>query len=235
MASYEGRLADARELFRSTAELASRRGFQDVAAGYASQAAWLELFFGRPEEAVRLAREVLSMRPSETQKVRAAVTLALTGNVEAAEAIVHELERSRPDATFTKGVFLPLAEGAVEIARRHYDEAVEHLRAARPYELGTIAALAPIYLRAEAFRRAARYEEAAREYERILSNRGVDPFSMFHPLSRLGLARAAAARGDRARARERYGEFFSAWADADEDIALLREAREEFRRLNPES
>ena len=45
------------------------------------------------------------------------------------------------------------------------------------------------------------------------------------------LARAQAALGNRDEARRRYQAFFDFWKDADADIPLLLQAREEFNKL----
>ena len=45
------------------------------------------------------------------------------------------------------------------------------------------------------------------------------------------LARAQAALGNRDEARRRYQAFFDFWKDADADIPLLLQAREEFSKL----
>ena len=50
-------------------------------------------------------------------------------------------------------------------------------------------------------------------------------------LARLGLARAFALRGDTAKARAAYQDFFALWKDADPDIPILIAARSENARL----
>jgi hypothetical protein len=59
----------------------------------------------------------------------------------------------------------------------------------------------------------------------------VDPFSPLGALARLELARALALAGERDRAREAYDEFLRAWAEADPDLPVLRQARVERLRL----
>ncbi len=45
------------------------------------------------------------------------------------------------------------------------------------------------------------------------------------------LARAAALTGDTARARKAYQDFLALWKDADTDIPLLNEAKQEYAKL----
>jgi hypothetical protein len=54
--------------------------------------------------------------------------------------------------------------------------------------------------------------------------------STLYPLARLGLARAAAVKGDPAEARKFYEEFFALWKDADPDLPVLNEAKNEYEK-----
>ena len=69
------------------------------------------------------------------------------------------------------------------------------------------------------------------EFQKILDRRGQFDTSPLFPLSYLGLARAAAIAGDTARSRRAYQDFFALWREADSDIPILQEARQEYERL----
>jgi len=73
--------------------------------------------------------------------------------------------------------------------------------------------------------------EAAREFQKIVKNRGVDPLSPQSPLAHVGLARAYALEGDTAASRSEYEKFFAWWKDADPDIPILKQAKAEYARL----
>jgi outer membrane protein assembly factor BamD (BamD/ComL family) len=96
--------------------------------------------------------------------------------------------------------------------------------------MGFVAALAPIYLRGLAYLLNGCGHEAAKEFQRIVDHRGVDPFSPFHAVAPLALARAHAMRGDTAASLQAYERFFAGWADADSDVPVMLEAREEHDR-----
>jgi tetratricopeptide (TPR) repeat protein len=66
---------------------------------------------------------------------------------------------------------------------------------------------------------AGRPDEAAQSFQQALER------NPNRSLSVLGLARAAAARGDRAAAEKHYRQLLANFADADPDLPLLREAR----------
>jgi len=50
-------------------------------------------------------------------------------------------------------------------------------------------------------------------------------------LPRLGLARAYALQGDKAKSRIAYQDFLALWKDADPDIPILKQAKAEYAKL----
>jgi len=69
------------------------------------------------------------------------------------------------------------------------------------------------------------------EFQKILDRRGQFPTSLLFPLAHLGLARAAAIAGDSVKSRQAYQDFFALWKDADADIPILIEAKQEYEKL----
>ncbi len=65
----------------------------------------------------------------------------------------------------------------------------------------------------------------------LLDHRGSDPFSPFCAVAPLGLARACALAGDGEGSVAIYEAFIADWEDADPDIPVLLEARDECERL----
>jgi len=115
-------------------------------------------------------------------------------------------------------------------------EAIDLLECARPYEMGMFDGLMSTYVRGQAYHALGRYQEAAGEYERIVSYRRLLTFStsMFpelYPLAHVRLARARAMSGDAAGARQSYEKFFDLWKNADTDIPILIAARREYAKL----
>jgi hypothetical protein len=157
--------------------------------------------------------------------------LARLGSSQEAEAAIAEAVRSQPQATLNITIQIPFTQAAIALGRRDPDGAIEHLRESVPYDFGQTAGGATAYLRAEAFLMKRAGPSAAAEFQKILDHRGTDPFASFHALAHLGLARAAALSGDEETARKMYGEFFTLWAHADQDVPILQEARAEFARI----
>jgi hypothetical protein len=139
---------------------------------------------------------------------------------------------------------------AIEIHHNNPTRAITLLEATSPYEL---AGYGPIYVRGEAFRRAQEGAKAAAEYQKILDHRGIDPLDPVYALARLGLGRAYALQGGvvaslvpaqagrprgaplqpdaLGKARTAYQDFFAFWKDADPDIPVLKQAKEEYEKL----
>ena len=230
--AFRGRALTARALYRETIESARQRGLAQVASGYAAQAALTEALFGYHREAVQQARDVVRSATAFEPQLRAAAALALAGAPEDADAVVRRLRNVRPSDTLLHAAYLPVAEAAVLLRRGRTTDALEQLRPAARYERGTVAALAPAYLRGEARLREGATADAIRDFQIVLDHRGADPFSPFIPLSQLGMARAFARGGNVDESRKMYEQLMSVWSDADPELPVLLEARNELAQLH---
>jgi len=161
----------------------------------------------------------------------AAHALALAGFTDEARPLIDEAARRFPVATVVQANGLPTARAAVALHAGKPAQAIELLRAAAPYELGTGVPYLPIYLRGLASLRTGAGGDARAEFQKVLDHPGVDALSVLRPLSKLGLARATALAGDVAASRRAYQDFLALWKDADPDIPVLREARAEYAKL----
>jgi hypothetical protein len=94
-----------------------------------------------------------------------------------------------------------------------------------------------VVLRAEAYSATAQSALAAKEWETFLKTPGIVQLSASAPIARLQLARiyavesGAGSASARAKARTAYQEFLSLWQDADADVPVLKDAKEEFANL----
>ena len=73
--------------------------------------------------------------------------------------------------------------------------------------------------------------EAMTEFQKLLDLNGFPGLFAFRPMAQVGMARAAAVAGDRAKARKAYQDFFAFWKDADPDVPLLIQAKKEYDKL----
>ena len=230
VAACAGRVREARRLYEKTDQMAGEANLEEVGTGNLVWESWMELAYGNTRAALAQARRVLARNPSYEPRLRAALTLAVTGSSAEAGAIATELANSNPDNTFINSVLVPIVRAGVEIGRDRPRQAIEHLRVAAPYEIGFIAALAPIYLRGRAYLMLKSGAQAAQEFQRILDHRGTDPFSPFYAVAQLELARARAMAGDDKGSREAYDRFLTGWGGADPDVPILVEALAEVAR-----
>jgi hypothetical protein len=88
-----------------------------------------------------------------------------------------------------------------------------------------------VYVRAAAHLSEQEGATAAREFQKLLDHRGLLWNCATGPLARLGLARAYAMQGDKAKARADYEEFLALWEDADPDIPIYKQAKVEYAKL----
>ncbi len=159
-----------------------------------------------------------------------AVALALCGGpaqIQKALKSATDAARDRSYDTQINAVNLPLVRAAASLAQNRPDATVEHLRSMDGFERVHPEA---VYLRGLAWLRLRKGTEAAAEFQKIVDQEGLY-WGPFYPVSYVGLARGAALAGDMPRARKAYRDFFALWKNADSDVPLLREAREEYARL----
>jgi len=87
------------------------------------------------------------------------------------------------------------------------------------------------YVRGQIYLRQKAGNEAAAEFQKILDHRGIEPSSPLYPLAHLGLARASVLSGDTAKARKEYQDFLALWKDADADLPVVQQAKDEYAKL----
>jgi DNA-binding winged helix-turn-helix (wHTH) protein/tetratricopeptide (TPR) repeat protein len=153
---------------------------------------------------------------------------AETGDPSAAQRAVAD-----PDAVAGKNTLhiyydLPLVRALLAEKAHKPAEAVRLLETARPHQLRDYQVP---YLRARAETEAGMLEAAAEDYRLILRNQGVDPISPLYYVSHLGLARVLAMQKKPDAAGAEYRAFLAAWKNADADLPLLIEARQEYAKL----
>jgi tetratricopeptide (TPR) repeat protein len=163
----------------------------------------------------------------------------MSGDSPQAAALADEMEKRYPEDSSVRFSYAPTIRAVLALNRAEPQRAVELLQIAAPHELGIppsavsglFGALYPIYVRGQAYLAANQANEAASEFRKILDHPGIVVSDPIAAISRLQLSRAYALRGDRAKARSGYQEFFALWKDADPDIPILKEAEAEYAKL----
>ena len=234
-ASY-GRLVKARDFSRRAVDAAIRADSKETAALWQVNAALREAEFGNTVAAKQDVAAALTLAPGRDVKLFAALTLARIGETARAKAIVQELEKSYPSQTVLKVYWLPTVNAAIALNANNSTQALVFLEAAAPYELGKpsqfqLGTLYPAYIRGQAQLLAHNGSAAAIEFQRFLDHRGIVINFPLGTLAHLGLARAYALSGNTPKARVAYQDFLTLWKDADPDIPILKEAKEEYAKL----
>jgi predicted Zn-dependent protease len=160
---------------------------------------------------------------------RGALALALCGDAGQAQSFVEEVTKERPKGTLINSLWVPLVRAAIQLNRNNPAEAVQLLEAAKHYEAA--AEFWPQYVRGLAYLKLKSGNEATAEFQKILDNRGQATLSALYPLAQLGLARAAALTSDTGKSRKAYQNFLALWKDADSDLTVLQEAKQEYEKV----
>jgi serine/threonine protein kinase len=216
-------------LARRAIDLATRVDVKEVAASCATEQALSAAILGRCEQANAYDGQALALERNQVTLARVALSEALCRDTSQAQALIDELTRQHPSDTIANGLWAPIIRAAIELAHGNGARAVELLEPTRTYE--SAAEFWPQYVRGLAYLKINKGAEAAAEFQRIVDHRGEAPLSILYPLAYRGLAEAAAVSGDKAMALKMYKEFLELWIDADSDIPVLRQARQEYAAL----
>jgi tetratricopeptide (TPR) repeat protein len=235
VAVLSGRLAIARRKIHVVAAGLANRGFKEAAGGVESDMAVVEAEYGDFPKAGEDINSALAFAQKNNVLINAALVFSLTSQDRRANVVIAKLQTRFPEDTLINNVWIPVARARQEIAKGRAKHSLELLEPSRPYELGQSAEFLPIDCRGTAYLSEKDGTNAAAEFQRIIEHRGVSPTSELYPLALLGLARAANMAGDGARSRNYYEQLLNQWKDADPDIPLLRQAKNEYVRLQEAS
>jgi DNA-binding winged helix-turn-helix (wHTH) protein/tetratricopeptide (TPR) repeat protein len=231
-----GEVRRSRELFERARSSTDQKGREEELAAMFSDEAQFEADMGNAQEARRLAELSIRLTPdSVRQKIWAMIPLARGGEVQRSEALLNELNHEPIPGTTFGEILLPSIRAAVDLNLRKPAAAVEDLRRSLPYDLGADADGFTLYYRGLAYLDLKSWKEAAAEFQKILTNRGIATTSVYWPLSRLGIARAYAQTGDTEKSLEQYRELLTYWKNADPDLRPLKEAKAEYKKLSEPS
>ncbi len=237
-AAYSGRLREAREFSRRAMNSAELAKENEAAATYLALSALREALFGNPEEARRRATLATERSTARDGQYGTALALMFAGDDRGARALGDDLGKRFPEDTIVQFNYLPTLRAKNAVTRNNAAEALELLYATTPYELGQSTAstygwtaLYPVYVRGEAYLAARKGKEAGAEFQKILDHRGVVVNQPIGALAHLQIGRANAMQGETAKARAAYQDFFTLWKDADPDIPIFKQAKQEYAKL----
>jgi tetratricopeptide (TPR) repeat protein len=136
---------------------------------------------------------------------------------------------------------VPAIRAQLALNRHEPAHAIELLKAAAPYDLGTPLSAAPaffgplytVYVRGLAYLAAHQGAEAAAEFQKILDHRTIVVSDPIGALAHLQLGRSLAMSGETAKAKGAYEDFLALWKDADAGTPILAQAKAEYAALTP--
>jgi eukaryotic-like serine/threonine-protein kinase len=235
-AAYNGEFAKSRELTRRAADAAERTNEKETAAEYLGHSAVREAVVGNMDAAKQDAKSAILRSDSRQGNAFSAIALALAGDFAQATRLLDDLGKKFPADTIVQSDYLPMIRAATALRSGDAPRAIEALATAEPYELGQTNtsftfALYPVYLRGEAYLAMKHGAAAQAEFQKILDHYGAVGNQPIGALAHLGLARSYALQGNITKALVAYNDFLSLWKNADPDVPLVKEAKEESAKL----
>ena len=231
---WHGKLKNARELTRMAMDSAQHNDAKESAAAYEAAAALREVESGNREQARADANAALKLASNRNVLAIAALVLSQAGDTAAAEKLAAELDKTFALDTLVQRYWLPTIRAGVALKRNAPERAVELLKAASTFELGSptnlTISMSPVYLRGKAYLMLHDGNAAAAEFQKLIDQRSVMNFP-WGALAHLQLARAYAMQGDIAKAKAAYQDFLTLWKDADPDIPIFIVAKSEYGKL----
>jgi tetratricopeptide (TPR) repeat protein len=232
-ARYNGQFAKARELSQRAVD-SLRVDEKETAAAVQAEGALQEALAGNMSLAKQGANAALRLSNGRDASWLSVLALALAGDSGQAARLTGDLAKRFPEDTLVQTQYLPMIRAASALTAGSPQNAIQDLASTVPYELGENRAsmsLGPAYFRGQAYLAAKQGASAAAEFQKILDHPGILTNEPIGPLAHLGLGRAYALAGDKAKAAAAYQDFLALWKDADPDIPILKEAKAEYAKL----
>ncbi len=230
-AAYFGKLKEAEELSARAVELFKSQNRNENAANVLMGLANGQAILGRCQQAKDNVTAALALFRGQTGFANAGMVYAACNDAGRAQAVLDQARAAYPKNTILSAIVTPMVRAQIEKSRGNTAEALQLLESLRIYDRSEYTGLSNNYLRGYLYLEQRKGNEAVAEFRKIVESPGVDAFSPFNALARLGLARAAVAGGDTAAARKSYQDFFAIWKDADPELPALVEARKEYEQL----
>jgi eukaryotic-like serine/threonine-protein kinase len=230
-AMYLGKVKEAEEWARRAVDLFKQQNRNENASNVLMALAGNMVVLGKCQQAKDNVNAAVALFRGDFGLTGGAIVYAACGDPGRAQTMIEAARTAAPRNTVLAQIVTPMVRAKIERNRGNIAEAVQLLESIRNYDLGEITGHTNIYARGQLYLEQRRGNEAAAEFKKIIERRSVDPFSPFHPLGYVGLARAAVLSGDNVAARKAYQDFFALWKDADADLPVLVQARKEYEQL----
>jgi eukaryotic-like serine/threonine-protein kinase len=235
--SYHGHFEAARELSNAAADQMKHDGDKESAATCLAHAAVREAQVGYAGSARSEMEEADKITDDKTIATLSALVAALTGDSKRAATLVERLDDQHPHDTFLQSYWLPIIRAEIELGKGRAEKAIILLAQTERFDFAvadefSTNSLYPVYVRGQAYLAAGNGDKAAAEFEKLITHPGMVMNLPLGSLAYLGRGRALSLAGRSSEAADAYRSFFRLWKGADSNIPILRQAHEEFDRLN---
>jgi eukaryotic-like serine/threonine-protein kinase len=187
--------------------------------------------YGDCQHARSSATEAMKLSRGKIDITSAAMAYAMCNAAPQSQSLIDEALKAYPKDTGVSIIGIPMTRALLELSRGNGAGAIQQLEPTRRYDLGTMTGLWNNYIRGLAYLQQRSGNEAAAEFQIILDHREIEVTSPLHPIAHLGLARAAALKGDLSQSRKEYQDLFAFWRNADADLPVLVQAKKEYEGL----
>jgi DNA-binding winged helix-turn-helix (wHTH) protein/Tfp pilus assembly protein PilF len=234
--AYHGHFEKADELSGVAANLMEHDGDKELAATCLGEGAVREAAVGNSARARSLIAKAQKTLRGQDVVILAALVSAQIGDSKQAETLVQEMNRQWPEDTFVQKYWLPVIRALMDIHQQQWSKAASDLDPAVQFDFASppslsVATIYPAYVRGYAYLGAGDGTRAALEFQKLVDHSGMVLNFPLAPLARLGRARAYVRSGDAVKARAAYLDFLQFWHEADPSSPVVKQAREEYARL----
>jgi len=230
-AAGSGRFRVAHDSYQRAVEEARGDDYHELAAQWTAEDAETMALSGVCQDARRESGRALELSRDNFTLERVSRALALCGSAQEATTLTQELTQRFSSATLSTNLQVPVTMAIVAARAGDPARALRLLEPVAAYDDAPAAEFWPSYLRGEAYLALKQPRDAAAQFARVIDRRGEAPTSPLYSLSLLGRARAAVLSGDLPGARAHYERLLDAWSGADDSVAILKEARQEYVRI----
>lgn len=225
VAASEGKVREATGDFTRARQEAIRNKDEDFADDATMFLAGIQQQDGYEREAAATLNQMKSdaFDPGTTAEFRAELD-----DLDPIRRAIAKMGASETRITMGLNFDLPMMHCLLDLKTHKAAQAVRDLEPARKYQLRDYGVA---MMRARAEDQAGMLDKAVEDYRLVLANPGLDPIWPGHSLAHIYLARVLVRQNKLDEAKGEYRAFLEIWKNADPDVPLFRQAKEEFAKI----